>query len=194
MTTELTQTTFSHPACDTLAAALGNYQQSAQDLDGYRGKVARAQADQDDALSSLSLSEDQAASKISKAQALKAVFQARVEHREQELARLTSELEAAYQPANREFTGLLNAEGDRRKALVNDRVIQALEVDEQLTIFESASLPQTTETLLTFAKPVRVISSLKPTMYWGKPGDGAAISTAAGALLENLKKFKELTS
>jgi hypothetical protein len=193
MTTELTPTALTHPECDRFALTLGDYYKGTEDLRDYQARLSRADADQESALSSQTLGDEEIAEEISKLISLKAVLAARIERKQTDLAGLTSRLEAGYQPANREFGGLLSAEIDSRKELITTRVTEALEIASDLTVFETVSFPAAIVDLMQFSQPVREISSLRPTMYWGSPGDGAAISTAANTLLENLKKFEELT-
>jgi hypothetical protein len=178
---------------EQLAQALRNYLQSSQELGDYKAKAERAQADQEAALAS-DEPENEVASKIAKSEALKSVFSVRTKHKESELARLTSELEAAYPPTVLQFGSLLNDEIAKRRALVEARLLEALNADETLlATHETYIIPQHTGALADFAKSVREISSLRPTTYWGTRGDGVAIAAAADSLLKNLQQFKDLT-
>jgi hypothetical protein len=181
--------------CEQLARAMGAYPQLKEDSQVYRGKADRATADEESALTSEVLPEVEIARLMTKAQNLKAVYVKRIERKEQELARLITELETIYPLATIEFTGLLNAELDKRQAIVTERLLRALGADEtRLATHEIFAIPQHTGALCEYAGMVRAISRLRPGSYFGRPGDESAITNAATALLDNLKQFKELTS
>jgi hypothetical protein len=186
-TTELTP-------CEQLAQALSAYQQSATDLEAYRNKASRAQADEEAALTSEVFSEHEIATRMGRAQNLKTVYATRIAHKESTMASQVAALEAALPQATLEFTGLLNTELGKRQVIVNERLLQATDIDESLlTVHELLALPQYTGTLSEFSRSIREISRLRPSTYWGTRGDGAAITNASQALLANLQQFKELT-
>jgi hypothetical protein len=192
MTTELTPIN-PMTSCEQITQVLGDYQKGTEDSKDYQARLARAEADQESALLNQALSDEEIAEEIAKLISLKAVLTARIERKQTDLARLTSELEKLHPLASREFTGLLNTEIDRRKELIAKRVTEALEIASDLTNFEAVSIPAGIAGLTQYSAPVRSISSLHPQMHWGSPGDGAGISAACIALLNNMKQFEELT-
>jgi hypothetical protein len=198
MTTELTSTNNSGTdaattaACEQLAQVLRDYYKGIEDLKDYQAKIARAEADQESAISSQTLSDEEIAQEIAKLIALKALIVTRMERKQTDLARFSSQLEKLYQPAVRQFSDLMSVELDKRQALITARVTEALEIASDLTTFEAVSFPVGIADLTQYSAPVRAISSLRPSTYWGTPGDGAAISSAASVLLANLKKFNDL--
>jgi hypothetical protein len=179
--------------CDQLAQALRAYQGFTSDLEDYRAKAAQANADQEAALASDG-SEDEVASKIAKSEAMKSVYAVRTKHKEEQQARLITELEKLYPSASREFSGRLGAETDKRRALIIAKVTEALEIASDLAAFEAISCPAAITSLTQYSEPIRAISRLRPNMYWGTPGDGVAIAACASALLADLKQFNELTA
>jgi hypothetical protein len=183
-------------AFEQLARALGAYDQSDQDLQAYRNKIARAESDEEAALTSEVFSEDEIAKRMGKAQNLKTVYATRLAHKEKIQASQVQELEAAYPLAVRELTGLINVELDKRQATISAKIISAMDVDtDGLTSYEVAALPQVTDALFPFCKPIRVLYGLRPGPYFGRPGDGASITNAARALLAAHEQFKlETTS
>jgi hypothetical protein len=121
------------------------------------------------------------------------VLTARIERKQTDLAGLTSQLEAAHQISVSEFSGLISGELDKRRRLITERLLQVLDVDPSfLTTHEVLALPQHTGAVAEFARSVREIAQLRPNIFWGS-NDGPGISSTASALLENLKKFKELS-
>jgi hypothetical protein len=176
--------------CDQLAQALSAYEQSEQDLETYRDKARKAEADEEAALTSEVYPEDEIAKRMGKAQNLKTVYATRIERKKQTQASQVSTLEATHQSAVSDFTIAINTELDKRRAAIRAKIIAAMDVDTELTPLEAPMLPQAIAALLPFCKPIRLITALKPSLYWGSPGDGPSIAACARALLANLEKFK----
>lgn len=178
-----------------LAQADSDYQQGERDLKAYRDKGAQAQADLDRALSSEG-DEDVAASQIQKAQTLIQINEARSKQREAEQERRASQLGTAVQAATRAFTKLLAAEIDRRTVLVTERVLAALDVDqESLAIHEKLALNQYIGALPEFSRSIRAISRLHVSSYYaGQANDRLYASNAAQVLNKNFELFLKETS
>jgi hypothetical protein len=164
MTTELTPTN-PMSSCEQTTQVLGDYYKGTEDSKDYQARLARAEVDQESALLNQALSDQEIAEEVAKLISLKAVRRSRT----------------------------LTIEIDKRKALIAAKVTEALEVASDLSTFEAVSLPVGIADLTQYSRPVREISSLRPTMYWGSPGDGPAISAAASSLLNNMKLFEDLT-
>jgi hypothetical protein len=193
VTTDLTPTSPT-VSREQLTQVLRDYYKGTEDSKDYQARIARVESDQESALSSQTLSDEEIADEVAKLISLKAVLATRMERKQTDLTRWTSQLEKLYPLAVLEFTGLLNTEIEKRQALIAARVTEVLEVASDLTTYEAVSLPVGIAGLTNYSAPVRAISSLRPTTYWGTPGDRLAISSAASALLENLKIFNGLTS
>jgi hypothetical protein len=180
--------------CELLAQALSAWQQSATDLETYRDKASRAQADEDAALTSEVFSEHEIATRMGRAQNLRTVYATRIAHKEKAMASQVAALEAAYQPAVGHFSHLINIELDQRQALVTKRVLEALGVDDaSLAIHEKLALDQYAVALVEFASSIREIARLRPSSFYSGDPTGTTISNLASALLENLKIFNQLT-
>jgi hypothetical protein len=192
MTTNLTPTTPT-VAFEQLTQELRDYYKGTEDLKDYQARIARAEADQESALSSQTLGDEEIAEEISKLISLKAVLAARIERKQTDLARLTGEMEKLHPQAARDLNALISQELDRRQALVTERITQALEIGNDLTTYETVSLPSAIAALMPYSQAIRVISGLRAGVHWSSPGDGPAICAAATTLLSNLKQFEELT-
>jgi hypothetical protein len=193
VTTDLTATSPT-VSCDQITEVLRDYHKGTEDSKDFQARLARVEVDQESALSSQTLGDEEIAEEITRLISLKAVLTTRAERKQTDQARLISQLEKLYPLAAGEFSSLLNAELDKRRAIVTDRILQAVELDENLTMHETLAVPQYTGPLAECDKSVRSIARLRPTMHWGNPGDGPGIAASASALLSNLEKFNSMTS
>jgi hypothetical protein len=108
-----------------LAKLLTDYSKAGEDLELYRGKVSRAQADEDMALSSESFSEEDVAAKISQARSQKDLYAARASFAEGTQGKLAKELSLAVNLAYNEHSNQVAGVLNKRREILRDRVTQA---------------------------------------------------------------------
>src|ERR1700730_10094851 len=90
-----------------LGEALANYEKVAGELEEFRGRVAKAEADEQAVLADGSLSEHETVKRLGEAQKLKGIYSARVAHHERQLGSLASQLEQSARAAESELLGLI---------------------------------------------------------------------------------------
>jgi hypothetical protein len=115
-----------YPACKKLGATLSEYQKSEQDLEEFRAKSSRAQADEDKMLGDSTLSEEEAAGRINEASGRKSLYASRITAFERKSNDLLTVLRTALGSAVAELTHAARTELERRREIITKRVTEAL--------------------------------------------------------------------
>ena len=173
-----------YPARVKLAAKAAEFERAEADLEDYRGKAARAQRDETQALESTELSEEQAAQAISRAQNLRSVYLSRTQNKEKALEALAPELAAALNESVGELRQVVNLELQRRKGIVTARVLESIEA-----IGGGARREMAIGQLLEFSGPVQRVAVLGPAPYIYTKNE-TGLGASARAILE---AFEQLT-
>ena len=167
-----------------LSAKVAEFERAEADLEDYRGKAARAQRDEAEALESTELSEEQAAQAIGRAQSLRSVYLSRTQNKEKALEAFKPELAASLNAASGELRQVVNLELQRRKEIVTARVLEAIEA-----IGGGARREMALGQLLEFSGPVQRVAVLGPAPYIYTKND-SGLGASAKAILE---AFEQLT-
>lgn len=173
-----------YPARMKLSAKVAEFERAEADLEDYRGKAARAQRDEAEALESPELSEEQAAQAIARAQSLRSVYLSRTQNKEKALEAFKPELAASLNAASGELRQVVNLEVQRRKEIVTTRVLEAIEA-----IGGGARREMALAQLLEFSGPVQQVAVLGPAPYIYTKND-SGLGASAKAILE---EFEQLT-
>jgi hypothetical protein len=172
------------PARARLTKVLLEYERAVEDLEEFQGRVARAQADQDMALDSKSLSEQEVMNRVSAAQLARSAYQSRAANREIACKLLLQQLEEATAAAQSELTGAAAGEYARRQAVIAGRLLQAIQsVDSEL--LARGYLDE----VLDFSKPLRAIRDLEVSGFLRIEGNAAHTVGTARRILENFGKL-----
>jgi hypothetical protein len=171
------------PCRDQLAKSLKAYEKAIADLDEYRGKAARAAADEEQSADDISLSEKEAAQKIAQAQSMKHIYSARTASREKALKKGLDDIKDASNAAHQELTAALHLELDRRHLIISRRLLEVLgavqETADSQAMFD----------LMDFAPVIRAIHELSvgPVTDYDEPG----LLNKAGAILSAFERIAE---
>jgi hypothetical protein len=168
------------PAGERLVQALNNLEKTATELEEFKGCIALAETDENAALENDTISEDEVVSRVKEAQALRAVYTARVARAERAIPALTAELEAACAGAEKQLLEQIAQESARRSAVIRQRILDVLDIDGNPEVLIRVELA----TILRHSKGVRAIESLRPLGYYAQ-GNAEHASRRAHAILDN---------
>jgi hypothetical protein len=166
-----------------LSAKLAEFERAEADLEDYKARAARATVDEDRALEDQQLSESEVAERISKAQNERNVYKARQTQREKAITALGAELASAINECSGELRLLVNREVIRRKRIITERVLAALE-----PVAGGARRQMALEQLLEFSGPVQLVMVLGPAPYIYTARDTGLDHTAK----DILEKFEKM--
>jgi hypothetical protein len=192
MTTELleppeiganAQQTPLYPARVKLSATLADFERAEAELEDYKGRAARAAADEDRALEDQALTEKEVAERITKSQNERNVYNARQMRIERRVRALELELPGAINGCIGELRQLVNLELQRRNEIIAARVLEAIEA-VSAGPFRQMAL----EKLLGFSGPVQRVAILMPEPYLYSARD-ERLDHVARAILENFERL-----
>lgn len=149
-----------YPGRVKLSAKLLEFERAEADLEAYKARAARAALDEDRALEDQQSGESQVAERISKLQTEQRVYKARQVQREKALEALKPELASAINEASGELRQMVDQELRRRKGIITERVLAALE-----PVTGGARREMAIGQLLEFSGPVRRVAVLGPAPY-----------------------------
>jgi hypothetical protein len=129
--------------CELLTVSLAAYEKVLAELEEFRGRVTRAEADEQAVLADGELSEHETVKRLGEAQKLKGIYSARVAHHERQLTELSTALEASARAAEQELIGLINTEAGRRSDAVKQSVIKVLAIDGNPEVLIGSELRST---------------------------------------------------
>jgi len=172
-----------YPARVKLSAKLAEFDRATADLEDYKGRAARAELDEAQALEDEQLSEREIAERITKAQNEKHVWKVRQTRIERRVLALSAELPGAINGCIGELRQLVNLELQRRNAIITARVLEAIEA-VSAGPFRQMAL----EKLLGFSGPVQRVAILMPEPHIYSVRE-ERLDCAARSILENFERM-----
>jgi hypothetical protein len=166
-----------YPARVRLTTKLAELERALADLEDYRGKAARAECDEQEALDNVKLSESEAALAISRAQNVKSIYASRTKNKEVALTTLSGELAKAINETAGELRGLVNAEVQRCREIIGARVLEALEA------VDSPHRAPILAEMLQFSGPIQRVQRLTPPYQTATVGNNEALVQTAKDVL-----------
>jgi hypothetical protein len=113
------------PGKSELAGAFADYQKASQAMEEARGHLARAETDEQSALSNLELSDQECSDRVAVSQRSISIYRARVSSREAAVSKSLKEVKEALYPACNEYSNLCQNEREKRSAIMKARIIEA---------------------------------------------------------------------
>jgi hypothetical protein len=158
------------------------------DLADLSAKSARTGLNQQATLEHDGFTEQEVADELGRLQNLKNVFSARIARKEKAVAKLDNDLEAAVESLIKELRAQVHEELERRRAILVERVVEALELPADHTLEMELNL------LIGFSPLIRAIQDCEPRNYgqleWG--GGKVSLGQKVTETLERADRLETL--
>jgi hypothetical protein len=174
-------------ACQRLQKSLSDYQAVLAELEQYRGKASRVQADEDKLLGDCTLSEEASLQRLTEFSARKALYGSRITGAEGKSADLLTEFKEALAAAMVEVNRRVTLEIEKQRESIIERVCVVLGVtDDSLVRGEIMRLTRVAPAIL-------ALERLMPgSVYSVKDLPPAGVVLTAETVLKNAAKLEDL--